>query len=141
MPVAVAGAALIVTLGAGAGVYVAPVVLAGALMLVWRTRRGFAEFGRELAARRIGAVARRVRQDGGVLAVIPLTAALVLPAWLTLSSYLHNNSVFTTSADQATAYGNLTRAAARDPALGDLARRGLPQLPAAAARRPCSTTC
>ena len=27
--------------------------------------------------------------DGGLLAVIPLTAALVLPAWLTLSAYLH----------------------------------------------------
>ena len=110
VPVAVAGAALIDTLGVGAAVFVAPVVLAVAVILVWRTRRGFAGLGRELVEGRLRAALVRVWHEGGLLAAIPLTAALIIPAWLTLSAYLRNNSVFTTSADQATAYGNLTRA-------------------------------
>ena len=110
VPLAVAGAALIDTLGVGAAVFVGPVVLAAGAILVWRTRRGFAQLGHELVERRVRAALLRVWHGWGLLAAFPLTAALMLPAWLTLSAYLRNNSVFTTSTGQATAYGNLTSA-------------------------------
>ena len=92
VPVAVAGAALIVTLGPGAFFYAAPAALAVVAVLAWRWIRG--------RARAIG-----------LLAAVPLTAVLALPAWLTLSNYLRVNKVFTAAtADHATAYGNLTSA-------------------------------
>ena len=96
VPLAVAVAALIVTLGPGAIFYVAPAALAVVVVLVWRWGRT-----REHAL--------------GLLGVVPLTAALVaalvVPSWLTLSNYLRVNGVFTSAtADHATAYGNLTSA-------------------------------
>ena len=95
VPVAIAGAALIVTLGPAVVVYVGPATLALAGGLVWRAR-GFA---------------------AGV-AAIPLTAGLALPSWLTLGPYLQAGSAFSTAAttsaaitsNHATAYGNLTSA-------------------------------
>jgi hypothetical protein len=92
VPLAVAGAALIVTLGPGAAFYVAPAALAVFAVLAWRW-------------------GRRRERVVGLLGAVPLTAALVLPSWLTLSSYLRVNGVFTSAtADHATAYGNLTSA-------------------------------
>jgi hypothetical protein len=107
--IAVVGAALIDTFGVGAGFYVAPVLLVVAAAWCVAARRGFAELGRELRGGRTAAAVARVRRHGGVLVAVPLTAALMLPAWLTLSAYLHNNGVFTSSGSgSATAYGNLT---------------------------------
>jgi hypothetical protein len=92
VPLAVAGAALIVTLGPGAFFYAAPAALAVVAVLAWRWTRS-----RERVI--------------GLLAAVPLSAVLALPAWLTLSNYLSVNKVFTAStADHATAYGNLTSA-------------------------------
>ena len=86
---AVAGAALIVTLGPGAAVYVGPAALAVFAVLAWRWRRG------------AGSPLRYAM-------VVPLTAVLALPSWLTLSAYLHANSAFASSgSDHATNYGNL----------------------------------
>ena len=110
IPLAVAGAALLDTLGAGAVVYVAPVGVAAGAMLVWRARGGLAELGRELAQGRIAAALGRAWRHGGLLTAIPLAAALMLPAWLTLSAYLRNNGAFSNTTDHATAYGNLTSA-------------------------------
>jgi hypothetical protein len=91
VPVSVAGAALIVTLGPGAAIYVGPAALAVLGVLLWRWRRG-------------GPIV-------GYLAVVPLTALLALPSWLTLSNYLSVNSVFASAnSAHATAYGNLTSA-------------------------------
>ena len=89
VPLAVAGAALIVTLGPGAAIYAGPAALVVVVVLVWRWRRG----GMRIV---------------GALTVAPLTAALAVPAWLTLSAYVTANSVFTSPSDVATAYGNLT---------------------------------
>jgi hypothetical protein len=99
VPVAIAGAALIVTLGPAVVVYVGPAALALAGGLAWRWRRG-------------------ARLFVGGLAAIPLTALLALPAWLTLGPYLQAGSAFSTAssttasitASHATAYGNLTSA-------------------------------
>ena len=95
VPLAVAGAALIDTLGAAPrsssgrscsprrdAVPGAPVTASRSWVASWR-RAGS-------APRRCASVA-----TAGCWRVIPLTAALLLPAWLTLSAYLHNNSVFT----------------------------------------------
>jgi hypothetical protein len=92
VPLAVAGAALIVTLGPGGAIYVVPAGFGLAGVLIWRLRA-------------------QARGLLGYLAGVPLLAALVLPSWLTLTKYLNVNSVFTSaSADHATAYGNLTSA-------------------------------
>jgi len=92
VPVAVAGGALIVTLGPGAAVYVGPIAVVLFGLLGWRWWRG----SRRLA---------------GVLAAVPLTALFALPAWQTLSVYVNANSVFAlASPGRATAYGNLTSA-------------------------------
>ena len=99
VPVAVAGAALIVTLGPGVVVYVGPVALVLCGVLAWRFSRG-------------------ARLFVGALVAIPLTALLALPAWPTLSAYLNANSAFSTvssstaavTSNRATAYGNLTSA-------------------------------
>jgi hypothetical protein len=92
VPVSVAGAALIITLGPGAAIYVGPAALAVLGVLLWRWRQGR---GQILA----------------FLAVVPLTALLALPAWLTLSAYLRVNSVFASaSSAHSTAYGNLVTA-------------------------------
>jgi hypothetical protein len=99
IPVAVAGAALIVTLGPGVAVYVAPVALVLAAVLAWRWRHG----GRAFV---------------GALVAIPLSAVLALPSWTTLGAYLQANSAFSSASSgssggvvsHATAYGNLTSA-------------------------------
>ena len=99
VPVAVAGAALIVTLGPGVVVYVGPAALAVCGVLAWRWRQG-------------------ARPFFGSLVAIPLTGLLALPAWPTLSPYLTANSAFSSvasssaavSSNHATAYGNLISA-------------------------------
>jgi hypothetical protein len=99
VPVAVAGAALIVTLGPGVVVYVGSVALVLCGVLAWRWRHG-------------------ARLFIGALVAVPLTAVLALPAWPTLSPYLRANSAFSSvssssaalSSNHATAYGNLTSA-------------------------------
>jgi hypothetical protein len=100
LPMAVAGAALIVTLGPAVAVYVAPAALAVVAVLLWRGQR-------------------HGQWSPGALAAIPLTAAMMLPSWLTLSSYLTANRSFASAsassaaagpANHATAYGNLSSA-------------------------------
>jgi hypothetical protein len=92
VPAAVAAAALIDTLGPGAAVYVGPVALALGAIMVVRGRSALPRLGAYLAA-------------------IPLTAALILPAWLTLSAYFPAGTSYTSStAATSTAYGNLTSA-------------------------------
>jgi hypothetical protein len=98
LPVAVAGAALILTVGPAVALYVGPAALAFCAVLAWRwQRRGGRPFG--------------------ALAVIPLTALLALPSWLTLNAYLAANGNFAAASgttasitNHATAYGNLTSA-------------------------------
>jgi hypothetical protein len=92
VPAAVAAAALIDTLGPAAAVYVGPLALALAAIMALRGRSALPRLA-------------------GCLAAIPLTAALMLPAWLTLSAYLPAGSSYTSStAVTSTAYGNLTSA-------------------------------
>ena len=86
----VAAAAFIDTLGPGALVYVGPVGVVVLAILVWQALR------------------RGLRAALPVLGAVPLTAALMLPAWLTVSNYVQVNSVFASStADHATQFGNL----------------------------------
>jgi hypothetical protein len=99
VPVAVAGAALIVTIGPGVVVYIGPAVLVGAAVLLWRALRG----------------SRGVSLN--VLAAVPLAGALALPAWLTLGPYLTATGSFTAASSSgganqvhSVAYGNLTSA-------------------------------
>src|SRR5262249_6115165 len=75
LPVAVAAAALIVTLGAGAAAWVAPALVGVVIAWVVRARRD-----------ELWAVTRGV----GVLAAT--TAALALPMWVVLSTFLANDS-------------------------------------------------
>jgi hypothetical protein len=75
LPVTVAAAALIVTLGAGAAAWVVPVLFGVIVVWVWRAGRA-----------RLGRVAR----DVGLLAVT--TAVLALPMWVVLSSFLGGDS-------------------------------------------------
>ncbi len=89
----VGGAALIVTLGGGAAVYVGPALLAVAGVVGWRALRHGEPFLAYLTA-------------------LPVAGALALPAWLTLSAYLHANSAFgkctpITTLNRATCFGNL----------------------------------
>jgi hypothetical protein len=92
----VGGAALIVTLGGGAAIYIGPALLAVVAVIAWRA----------------------LREGGPVLpylTALPVAGVLALPAWLTLSAYLSANSAFgncssVTSANEATCYGNLTSA-------------------------------
>jgi hypothetical protein len=95
VPLAVAGGALIVTLGPGSLVYVAAgfLVLGGGM--IWRRR------AREVAGWRAFVT---------LGALVPMTAVLALPMWLTLSQYLsQDQGSFTTTADSATSLGNLLR--------------------------------
>jgi hypothetical protein len=80
LPVAVAAAALIVTLGAGAAAWVLPALVGAVIVWMLRARGG-----------ELRGVARRV----GLLSAT--TAALALPMWLVLSSYLGNDSALFTS--------------------------------------------
>jgi hypothetical protein len=84
LPVAVAAAALIVTLGVGAAAWVMP-ALAG-LVIAWV----FAAPRREL---------RGVVRSVGLLSVT--TALLALPMWVVLSSFLGNDSVLFSSGQSA----------------------------------------
>jgi hypothetical protein len=93
LPLALAGAALIITLGAGAAIYVGPALLVVAGVVVWRAVRHGEPFLSYLAA-------------------IPLAGVFSLPAWLTLSAYLSANSTFgnctpITTTNRAGCYGNL----------------------------------
>jgi hypothetical protein len=89
VPAAVAAAAVIDTLGPAAAVYVGPLALALALIIALRGRSA-------------------LRRLAGHVTAIPLTAALMLPAWLTLSAYIPVGSSYTSSAAvTSTAYGNL----------------------------------
>jgi hypothetical protein len=89
----VGGAALIVTLGGGAAVYIGPALLAVAGVVGWRA----------------------LRHHGPVLAyltALPVAAVLSLPAWLTVSAYLNANKAFgdcspITTTNRATCFGNL----------------------------------
>ena len=80
LPVAVAAAALIVTLGAGAAAWVVPALAGVVIVWVFRARRD------ELW---------RVARDVGLLSVT--TAVLALPMWVVLSSFLGNDSVLFSS--------------------------------------------
>jgi hypothetical protein len=75
LPLAVAVAALIVTLGAGAAAWVVPALVG--LVIVWALRAGRSELPK--AARAVGWLA-------------VATAVLALPMWLVLSSFLGNVS-------------------------------------------------
>ena len=83
LPVAVAAAALIVTLGAGAAAWVVPALVAVVIVWVFRARR-----------ERLWGVAR----DVGLLSVT--TAALALPMWVVLSSFLGSDSYLFSSGGQ-----------------------------------------
>jgi hypothetical protein len=93
IPLAVAGAALTVTLGPGAAVYALPalgILLATLAWRVWRAPRH-----RHAA----------VLQAAGAVA---LTALLALPMWLTIATYTNQDSgSYASSADTATRLGNL----------------------------------
>ena len=93
IPLAVSAAALIVTIGVGAGVYLVPAALALLVGLLLRGRRG-------------------LMQLGGYLAALPLTAALMLPTWLLLSKSVASTKGFVPSSSgppsHETLFGNLT---------------------------------
>ena len=93
IPLAVSAAALIVTIGVGAGVYLVPAALALLVGLLLRGRRG-------------------LLQLGGYLAALPLTAALMLPTWLLLSKSVASTKGFVPSSSgppsHETLFGNLT---------------------------------
>ena len=94
LPMSVAGAALVVTLGPGAAVYVLPAfaVLAGGLALRARDPK------------------RRLRVLGQGGTAVAATCALALPMWLTLSQYLgEDKTSFASNSDAATLLGNLVR--------------------------------
>ncbi len=154
LPVAVAGAALIVTVGPAVAVYVGPAALIPGAVLLWRWRAGGGRFSAPIAVAAlivaVGAalvgllgigsaiyvgpavfvccaamIALWLRDggrpvDGSALAAlfaVAATAALMLPSWLTLSSYVTATDNFATAsatsaaiADRANAYGNLISA-------------------------------
>ncbi|HLW94053.1 MAG TPA: hypothetical protein VKS25_01625 [Solirubrobacteraceae bacterium] len=92
IPLAVSAAALIVTIGVGAGVYLVPAALAVLVALLVRGRRG-------------------LLQLGGYLAALPLTAALMVPTWLLLNKSVAATKGFVPSASappsHETLFGNL----------------------------------
>jgi hypothetical protein len=91
LPVAVAAAALIVTLGAGAAAWVVPALVGVVIIWVSRARRN-----------ELWGVAR----DVGLLSVT--TAVLALPMWVVLSSFLANDSNLYSSGQPASEkLGNL----------------------------------
>ena len=93
IPLAVAGAALTVTLGPGAAVYALPALAVLLGTLAWRSWR---------APRHLQAA---VLQAG---AAVGLTALLALPMWLTIAKYTSVDSgSYSSSADTATRLGNL----------------------------------
>jgi hypothetical protein len=93
IPLAVSAAALIVTIGVGAGVYLVPVAVAVLAALLLQGRRA-------------------LPQLGGYLVALPLTAALMLPTWLLLHQSVASTNGFVPSAtagppSHETLYGNL----------------------------------
>jgi hypothetical protein len=91
LPLAIAGAALIVTLGAGAAAWVVPSL--AALIVVWVLRARRAE---------LGGVAR----DVALLSVA--TAALAVPMWVVLRSFLaHDSNLFSSGQPVDEKLGNL----------------------------------
>lgn len=96
LPMAVAAAALIVTLGAGAAAWVLP-ALAG-LVVVW-VFRGWRGKLRQVEL-------RRVARDVGLLSVA--TAVLALPMWLVFSSFLERDApLFSSGLPVSEQLGNL----------------------------------
>ena len=92
IPLAVSAAALIVTIGVGASVYLVPLTVVVLVALLLRGRSG-------------------LRQLGGYLAALPLTAALMLPTWLLFSqSVTSTNGFAAANPSRETLYGNLTSA-------------------------------
>jgi hypothetical protein len=90
IPIAVSAAALIVTIGVGASVYLVPLTVVLLVALLSRGRSG-------------------LRQLGGYLAALPLTAALMLPTWLLYNASVASTNGFTAAnPSRATLYGNLT---------------------------------
>jgi hypothetical protein len=122
VPLAVAGGALIATLGPGVAVYMGPAGLVLAAVVLWRSRHGIALTAGDVTAGRrrlaVSRLRRGVTRRCGPFVAIPLTALLAMPSWLTLSAYLRANSTFATasttsvalSTNHATAYGNLISA-------------------------------
>ena len=91
LPVAVAAAALIVTLGAGAAAWVVPALVGVVIVWVFRARR-----------EELWGVAR----DVGLLSVT--TAVLALPMWVVLSSFLGSDSnLFSSGQPTSEKLGNL----------------------------------
>ncbi|HEX4034046.1 MAG TPA: hypothetical protein VHX66_06345 [Solirubrobacteraceae bacterium] len=98
IPLAVSAAALIVTIGVGAGVYLVPAAAAVLIAVALRGRRG-------------------LPQLWGYLAALPLTAALMLPTWLLLNVSVTSTKGFvpaskggSVTTSHETMYGNLTSA-------------------------------
>jgi hypothetical protein len=94
IPLAFAGAALMITLGPGSAIYVLPALLAVLGVLIWRAARGF-DLGRLVWV---------------IASLFAATALLAIPLWLTLVHYLHvdqasYNSINNTAAE----LGNLVR--------------------------------
>jgi hypothetical protein len=91
LPLAIAGAGLIVTLGAGAAAWVVPALIA--LVTVWVLRARRSELG-------------GVLRDVAVLSV--MTAVLALPMWVVLRSFLgHDSNLFASGLPVSEQLGNL----------------------------------
>ncbi len=90
LPLAVAAAGLIVTLGAGAAAWVLPTLLVVVVVWVWRAR-----------AAQLGPAAR----DIGLLAA--MTAVLALPMWVVLSSFLRGDGNLYSGQSTSENLGNL----------------------------------
>ena len=90
LPVAIAAAGLVVTLGAGAAAWVVPALLGVIVVWVWRARR---------------AGLWPVVRDVGLLAAV--TAVLALPMWVVLSSFLKGDSNLYNGQSTSENLGNL----------------------------------
>jgi hypothetical protein len=94
IPLAFAGAALMITLGPGSVIYVLPAFIAVLAALIWRASKG-GDLGRLVWV---------------IASLFTATAFLAIPLWLTLVHYLHVDQASYTSINNAAAeLGNLVR--------------------------------
>ncbi|HTR72331.1 MAG TPA: hypothetical protein VMG80_01940, partial [Solirubrobacteraceae bacterium] len=96
LPLGIAAAALIDTLGAGAAAWVLPALAGLVGAWAWRARRAQGAWGAQL---------KRTTKDLGLLSIV--TAVLALPMWVVLSSFLETDSNLYSGQSTTENLGNL----------------------------------